>query len=149
MNIVPFITMMWQPKTASILQAQQTGSRINTGFPLFLPYSNSSKKRCDCSISATFSFVFVFILYEFLSLLGVSMQFSTIIVPHSSLFLCNHYKSISIIGNFFINSSLREIARPSILAHILSFSTKVSRSVLSIFNKEIGSLITNNLPILS
>jgi len=28
--------------TASILQAQQTGSRINTGFPLFFAHSNST-----------------------------------------------------------------------------------------------------------
>ena len=30
------------------LQAQQTGSRINTGFPLFSPHSNSTKPNQFC-----------------------------------------------------------------------------------------------------
>lgn len=35
------------------MQAQKTGSRINTGFPLFLPYSNSIKAAGDNPNDAT------------------------------------------------------------------------------------------------
>ena len=84
------------------MQAQKTGSRINTGFPLFLPYSNSQSSICFVVLSSCFSFETV----HFRTVLYVFAMFLSDCIVILLSAICYTLKSTNNLKYYTINEQI-------------------------------------------